>query len=284
MTQLRITQLQYPLPRTSVAAAFERDAPSPALEAGEAVAGGGCGPDPPAGRRRIRLLGLRRAQHEKEGAGIFGGDLQAAAGLEIEPAAKPPGKRRGGAQAQRLLERPQDLPVGRGLEEEEPAGLKAELLQPMRIGPAERVEAAARKHQQGRRPGPAGGRGMAEKRRHEAEGGRHVGLVRAGELVHGVEREAALRKLAVDRREPERQHPREAALFHPRQKLAQARDERRAAANRVDPLNVEAPELLARARHHRGGSIIIAGVAHHRRVFGASSSRVLPVIGGVASS
>ncbi len=49
---------------------------------------------------------------------------------------------------------------------------------------------------------------MAEKRRHEAEGGRHVGLVRAGELVHGVEREAALRKLAVDRREPEGQHPR----------------------------------------------------------------------------
>ncbi len=151
---------------------------------------------------------MRRAQHEKEGARIFGGDLQAAAGLEIEPAAKPAGKGRGGAQAQRLLERPQDLPVGRGLEEEEPAGLKAELLQAMRIGPAEGVEAAARKHQQGRRPGSAGGRGMAEKRRHEAEGGRHVGLVRPGELVHGVEREAALRKLAVDRREPERQHPR----------------------------------------------------------------------------
>ena len=54
---------------------------------------------------------------------------------------------------------------------------------------------------------------MAEKRRHEAEGGRHVGLVGAGELVHGVEREAALRKLAVDRREPEGQHPRRAALF-----------------------------------------------------------------------
>ena len=134
---------------------------------------------------------------------------------------------------------------------------------------------------------------MAEKRRHEAEGGRHVGLVRAGELVHGVEREAALRKLAVDRREPERQHPREAALFHPRQKLAQARDDRRAAANRVDALNVEAHRSSSRGLDIIGAGpsssrvlpvivgVIVGGVAHHRRGLGASSSGVLPVIGAL---
>ena len=180
--------------------------------------------------------------------------MEPAARLEVEPGVDPARHGRSGPQPQRLLDRPEGLPIGDGLGEDEPSRIEAKLAQSLRVGPAEIGKAAARQDEEA---GPLRfAERAAEQRRDEAEGGRHVAELGRGELVQGTGDEPALGQMIVDRGDAEGERRLVRALsFQHRKKLPQTGDELASAESAcLDPALLEAPLV--------GSSVTLYGEAH----------------------
>jgi hypothetical protein len=91
---------------------------------------------PPAGHGRGRAaVGAAEAEQQPNRPAGLGGELEAAAGQEIEclELQHDSGHRRG---AQRFVRRPQDLPLPPAVDEEQPGGVDAEAGEPRSVEPA----------------------------------------------------------------------------------------------------------------------------------------------------
>lgn len=151
----------------SVAAAFERGAPSAEGERAEAIAPGRRGGNAPARGRSTRSGRDGRAQQKEGRAGAGGRKVQPATHGQVEIALDRAGHSRGRhLRPQGLLHRPQRVLVEARLHENQPADIEAKPAQPMAIGLPEIREAAARGYQYGR--AAAGSERVAYQRNGEA--------------------------------------------------------------------------------------------------------------------
>jgi hypothetical protein len=191
----------------SVAAAFERDAPSAEGERAEAIATRRRGGDAPARCRRARSRRDGRAQQDEGRAGSSGREVQPATHGQVEIALDRAGHRRGSdLRLQGLLHRPQRILVEARLHEDQPADVDAQPVQPMAIGLSEIRKAATRGNQHRRTA--TGCEGMAHQRYGEAEGCRPVFMGCRDHLMKRTACQSRCRKVPIDLRHTERQRHR----------------------------------------------------------------------------
>jgi hypothetical protein len=183
----------------SVAAAFERDAPSAEGERAEAIATSRCGGDAPARCCRARSRRDRRAQQDEGRAGPCGRKVQPAAYGQVEIALDRAGHRRGrDLGPKRLLHRPQRVLVEARLREDQSADIEAQPVLPMAVEFAEIPEAAARGNQNGRTAMDS--ERMNHQRNGEAEGRRPVAIGCRHHLMKCAACQAGARKMPIDLR------------------------------------------------------------------------------------
>lgn len=183
----------------SVAAAFERGAPSTEGERAEAIASGRRGGDAPARCRRARSGRDRRAQQNEGRSGAGGRKVQPATHGQVEIALDRAGHSRGrDFRPQGLLHRPQRVLVEARLHENQPVDIEAKLAQPMAIGLPEIRKAAARGNQYGRTA--MGSERMDHQRDGEAEGRWPVAMGCRDHLMKCAACQPGTRKMPVDLR------------------------------------------------------------------------------------
>jgi hypothetical protein len=181
----------------SVAAAFERDAPSTEGEGAEAIASGRHGGDAPACCRRARSGRDGRAQQNEGRAGAGGRKVQPATHGQVEIALD---RARHGRnlRPQGLLHRPQRVLVEARLHENQPAHIEAKLAQPMAIGLPEIRKAAACGNQYDRTA--MGSERMDHQRDGEAEGRWSVAMGCRDHLMKCAACQPGARKMPIDLR------------------------------------------------------------------------------------
>ena len=181
----------------SVAAAFERGAPSAEGERAEAIAPGRRGGNAPARGRSTRSGRDGRAQQKEGRAGAGGRKVQPATHGQVEIALDCTSHSRD-PRPQGLLHRPQRVLVEARLHENQPADIEAKPAQPMAIGLPEIREAAARGNQHGRTA--MGSERMDHQRNGEAEGRRPVAMGCRHHLMKCAARQPGTRKMPIDLR------------------------------------------------------------------------------------
>src|SRR5579871_7065103 len=125
--------LQNPFARPAIAAAFEFDVPARSGDEAETIAAGASRADAPSAPLRARTGCCRRAKEQQRQAGRLGCEMQPSARLEVGAPRQTARHRRGRRGANRLFHCPKGRTFVPGLDQDQAAGIEAEILQAMTV-------------------------------------------------------------------------------------------------------------------------------------------------------